>query len=357
MQEVRREISEPPLVTSYQALLQNNDLHSSSLKNENLSVQEIDLPLIDLCNLQSENRENSRLCAKEIVGAASDWGFFQVLNHGISLELLEKIKREQVKLFRLPFEKKVSSGVLNDSYRWGNPTATSASQFSWSEAFHVPLEKISDEDCNYGEFSSLREIMKKLAMAMSSLAQTIADILAQNLGYTCHDFPQNCDERTCFLRLNRYPPCPFSWPETGGGASGLISHTDSDYLTILHQDQVGGLQVMKDSRWVSVRPNRNALIVNIGDLFQAWSNDVYKSVEHRVIANAKRERFSFAYFLCPSYQSTVGAYAQPSRYRSFTFGEFREQVQDDVKRIGRKVGLPRFLMDHAEQHIHKQIDF
>lgn len=156
MQEVRREISEPPLVTSYQALLQNNDLHSSSLKNENLIVQEIDLPLIDLSDLQSENRENSRLCAKEIVGAASDWGFFQVLNHGIGLELLQKIKREQVKLFRQPFEKKVSSGVLNDSYRWGSPTATSPSQFSWSEAFHVPLEKISDEDCNYGEFSSLR---------------------------------------------------------------------------------------------------------------------------------------------------------------------------------------------------------
>lgn len=110
--------------------------------------------------------------------------------------------------------------------------------------------------------------MKKLAMAMSSLAQTIADILAQNFGYACHDFPQNCDERTCFLRLNRYPPCPFSCPETGSGTSGLISHTDSDYLTILHQDQVGGLQVMKDSQWVSVRPNRNALIVNIGDLFQ-----------------------------------------------------------------------------------------
>lgn len=158
MQEVRREISEPPLVTSYQALLRNNDLHNStSLKNENnIIVQEIDLPLIDLCNLQSENRENRILCAKEIIGAASEWGFFQVLNHGISLELLEKIKREQVKLFRLPFEKKVSSGVLNDSYRWGNPTATSASQFSWSEAFHVPLEKISDEDRNYGEFSSLR---------------------------------------------------------------------------------------------------------------------------------------------------------------------------------------------------------
>ncbi|KAJ4746977.1 2-oxoglutarate (2OG) and Fe(II)-dependent oxygenase superfamily protein [Rhynchospora pubera] len=333
------EISEPPLVTSYQALLQNNDFHSH-LKTESI-VQEIDLPMIDLCNLQSENREKRRLCAEEIVKAASEWGFFQVLNHGISLELLEEIKREQVKLFRLPFEKKVSSGILNDSYRWGNPAALSVDQFSWSEAFHVPLDKISDEDCSHGEFSSLRESMKNLGMAMSNLGRALADVLVQNLGYSCGNFPKNCDEKTCFLRLNRYPPCPFSRPETGA-ACGLVSHTDSDYLTILYQDHVGGLQVMKDSRWVAVRPNRNALIVNIGDLFQAWSNDAYKSVEHRVITNAKRERYSIAYFVCPSYDSTIGANAQPSRYRSFTFGEYRKQVQDDVKRTGKKFGLSRF---------------
>jgi isopenicillin N synthase-like dioxygenase len=112
--------------------------------------------------------------------------------------------------------------------------------------------------------------MKKLALAMMTLARALADVLAQNLDNACHDFPQNCNEKTCFLRLNRYPPCPFFWQETGE-ATGLVSHTDSDYLTILYQDQVGGLQVMKDSCWVSVRPNRNALIVNIGDLFQVPS--------------------------------------------------------------------------------------
>jgi isopenicillin N synthase-like dioxygenase len=63
-----------------------------------------------------------------------------------------------------------------------------------------------------------------------------------------------------------------------------------------------------------------------------------------VVTNAKRERYSIAYFVCPSYGSSIGAYAHPSRYKSFTFGDYRKQVEDDVKRIGRKVGLPRFLM-------------
>lgn len=98
---------------------------------------------------------------------------------------------------------------------------------------------------------------------MSKLANTLARVLAERLGHAGERFPEGCDERTCFLRLNRYPPCPLS-PD----AFGLVPHTDSDFLTVLCQDQVGGLQLMKGSRWLAVKPIPNALIVNIGDLFQ-----------------------------------------------------------------------------------------
>lgn len=108
-----------------------------------------------------------------------------------------------------------------------------------------------------------RDVMEKLSSPLSELAGIIARGLAENLGYDGENFPQNCNKNTCFLRLNRYPPCPLS-PET----FGLMPHTDSDFLTILYQDQVGGLQLMKDNKWVAVKPNPDALIVNIGDLFQ-----------------------------------------------------------------------------------------
>jgi gibberellin 2-oxidase len=72
---------------------------------------------------------------------------------------------------------------------------------------------------------------------------------------------------------------------------------------------------------------------------QAWSNNRYKSVEHKVVANATSERFSAAYFLCPSYDSPVGTCGEPSPYRSFTFGEYRRMVQEDVKRTGRKITM------------------
>lgn len=302
-------------------------------------VEEHELPVIDLRSLRSENEEERVSCVSEIVRASSDWGFFQVLNHGVSNELLGGMSREQKRLFELPFEMKASAKLLNGSYRWGTPTAKSLDQFSWSEAFHVPLAKISDPDCCSSEFGSLSDAMERLAGTMSELARMLAGVLAENLGSPGDQFTKSCSKSTCFLRLNRYPPCPFS-PET----FGLMPHTDSDFLTILHQDQVGGLQLRKDSKWIAVKPNPDALIVNIGDLFQAWSNDVYKSVQHKVMTNTKVERYSVAYFLCPSNQSTIGSCREPSIYKKFTFGEFRRQVEEDVKRSGYKVGLPRFLL-------------
>lgn len=105
--------------------------------------------------------------------------------------------------------------------------------------------------------------MERFASAVSELAATIAGVLAGNLGHRGKLPTESCSKASCFLRLNRYPRCPFSQE-----AFGLVPHTDSDFITVLHQDQVGGLQLMKDSNWVAVRPNPDALIVNIGDLFQ-----------------------------------------------------------------------------------------
>jgi gibberellin 2-oxidase len=105
--------------------------------------------------------------------------------------------------------------------------------------------------------------MEQFATTVSNLAQTLADILAEKLGHQSSFFKENCLANTCYLRLNRYPPCPIDFR-----IHGLVPHTDSDFLTILYQDQVGGLQLVKDRKWVAVKPNPHALIINIGDLFQ-----------------------------------------------------------------------------------------
>lgn len=349
MDRINANKSDPPFEETYKNLFLKHNITPLITSPATAKIEEHDLPLIDLGRLVATMEEQEK-CKREIAEASREWGFFQVVNHGISPHIFGDLTKEQVKVFREPFNKKKGDNCMNlrlppGSYRWGSPTATCLTQLSWSEAFHIPLADI----CKTGprniananpHVSNLCTTVKQFATNVSELAHKLANILAEKLG---HDeltfFEDKCLPNTCYLRMNRYPPCP-----KYSHVLGLMPHTDSDFLTILYQDQVGGLQLVKDGKWMSVKPNPDALIVNIGDLFQAWSNGVYKSVVHRVVANPIMERFSTAFFLCPSGEAVIQSYREPSIYRKFSFGEYRQQVQEDVRELGHKIGLSRFLI-------------
>ncbi|KAI3456412.1 hypothetical protein Pfo_013075 [Paulownia fortunei] len=331
------ESPDPPFETTYKNLFNNSPDTLQKNFPELPVVEERELPLIDLNQLDLGDFER-QACKKLIARASQEWGFFQVINHGISRDILEIMRAEQVKLFKKPFQEKKTYKDLNfsaGSYRWGTPSATCLQQLSWSEAFHVSLSDILGS----GGHNSLSSTMEQFATTVSELAQMLADILAEGMDHKTGFFKETCLPSTCYLRLNRYPPCP-RYPQM----LGIMPHTDSDFLTVLHQDNIGGLQLVKDGKWIAVKPNPEALIINIGDLFQAWSNNLYKSVEHRVVANALNERFSTAYFFCPSHDTVIQSGVEPGVYRSFSFGDFRKQVEEDVEIHGHKIGLPRFLV-------------
>ncbi|CAA2996996.1 gibberellin 2-beta-dioxygenase 8 [Olea europaea subsp. europaea] len=333
------ESPDPPFQEKYKNLFNGSaDIELGKNSEELLVVEERELPSIDLnmLNLGDSERE---ACKRQIAEASQEWGFFQVVNHGISSQVLEKMREEQMKAFKKPFHEKTNGKDLKfstGSYIWGTPSPNCLKQFSWSEAYHVSLSDI----LGCGGHCTLSSTMEQFAAQVSELAQKLAEILAEKLGRNYSTFfKETCLQNTCFIRMNRYPACPIS-PEM----FGLMPHTDSDFLTILHQDHVGGLQLVKDGKWIAVKPNPEALIINIGDLFQVWSNNVYKSVNHRVVANKLKERYSTAYFLCPSYDTVIQSCVEPSAYRRFSFREYRQQVQKDVRSLGYKVGLSRFLV-------------
>uniref|UniRef100_A0A7N0RF48 Fe2OG dioxygenase domain-containing protein n=1 Tax=Kalanchoe fedtschenkoi TaxID=63787 RepID=A0A7N0RF48_KALFE len=332
--------SNPPLQETYKTLFEKSQQHSSADSHSGLATgaAKTELPVIDLGPLV-EGRELGKVaeCKREIVKASEEWGFFQVVNHGIASHVLEKVRMEQEALFGRPFEeKKTCMEVAGGSYRWGASTATFLSQLNWSEAFHIPISYL----LTTSEASSKNHLrwMEEYAGKVTDLANKLIKALAEELGRDSTFFNQNCNPSTSFLRLNKYPPCPAT------SMHGLVPHTDTDFLTVLHQDGVGGLQVKKDGEWISVKPNPNALIVNIGDLFQAWSNNVCKSVEHRVVTNQQFERYSVAYFMCPFPETVIKSEGKQHQvYRRFSFREYRDQVDEDVRRHGNKVGLARFL--------------
>lgn len=141
--------TDPPFHQAYKSLIE--DTSNNIFGKKLVLVEECELPLIDLSRIlhndnvvdESEREE----CKEEIARASQQWGFFQVTNHGISKDLLEKMRKEQVKVFKQPFDKKSKEDKFMNfpagSYRWGTPTATCLNQLSWSEAFHIPMADIS----------------------------------------------------------------------------------------------------------------------------------------------------------------------------------------------------------------------
>lgn len=133
---------------------------------------------------------------------------------------------------------------------------------------------------------------------MMALSKKIISILLNCLGEGFEKKYVKSEFSRChgYLRINNY-----SAPESldKGEIEGLGKHTDMSCITILYQDDIGGLQVRsKGGEWVNITPNEGTLVVNIGDLLQAWSNGRLRSSEHRVVLKHCVDRFSVAFFWC-----------------------------------------------------------
>ncbi|KAE8703190.1 Detected protein of confused Function [Hibiscus syriacus] len=273
--------NEPPFFETYKAIFQRSAVEKKKSTIVD-AFEELEIPLIDLGHLNLGPFERQE-CIKKMARAAVEWGFFQIVNHGIPEELLTRLKQEQIKVFQQPFDKKSEDNFLNlsvQSYRWGNPLATCLRNLSWSEVLHISLNDISKMD----EYNKLRKLGYQSELLQREL---LAD-----------------------LELSSIEQIPS--------------------VSIFFHD------LKRNGRWVSVKPNPETLVVNIGDFYQALSNGVYKSITHRVIANQECERYSAAYFYCPTYETVIESCSNPNLYRKFSFKEYREQIQKDVKLLGTK---------------------
>ena len=193
--------------------------------------------------------------------------------------------------------------------------------------------------------------MESFCRGAESVAKLLLELCALGLGLPPETFCKITRDHShsClnFLRLNHYPVCP-----THDLTLGLGAHTDFYVLTLLHQCQVGGLQVGRDGiQWITVKPRHGAYVVNVRDMLQAWTNGRFKSAQHRVVLNDKILRNSVAFFLTPaSFDTVISApheivQADGKReYKSFTYGEYLEFVNTHACKEGKTTvqWLPSF---------------
>ncbi|XP_069150567.1 protein SRG1-like [Solanum lycopersicum] len=262
------------------------------------------VPVIDLQKLISGDSMDSEL--QELHSACQQWGFLQVINHGVTPSLLEDFKREVIQLFKLPMEEKKKLWQQEDSLEgFGNAFVVSEEQkLDWSDMFGIMTlpPRIRKVDLFQKLPSNLRDVLEAYCKEIKSLARIIVCQLTKALRMDEEEMRDLFSDGMQSMRMNYYPPCP-----EPNRAIGLSTHSDPGVLTILFQlNETEGLQVRKDDIWVPIKPLPNALIVNIGDMMEILSNGVYRSIEHRAIVNSNEERLSVATFYYMNLESELG---------------------------------------------------
>nr|XP_009610877.2 uncharacterized protein LOC104104482 [Nicotiana tomentosiformis] len=252
------------------------------------------VPVIDLKKLISGDSMDSEL--QKLHSTCQQWGFLQVINHGVTPSILENFKREVIQLFRLPMEEKKKLWQQEDNHEgFGQLFVVSDEQkLDWSDMFYLTTlpPHIRQMDLFQKLPSNLRDIMEAYCKEIKSLAMIILSQLAKALSMDEKEMRELFSDGVQSIRMNYYPPCPE--PDK---TIGFSPHSDADALTILFQlNETEGLQVRKDGIWVPIKPLPNALIVNIGDIMEIVSNGVYRSIEHRAVVNSNKERLSVATF-------------------------------------------------------------
>ncbi|XP_058206291.1 protein DOWNY MILDEW RESISTANCE 6 [Rhododendron vialii] len=281
-----------------------------------------DVPIIDL---GSEDRTS---IVQQIGNACLLYGFFQVINHGVSMEAAERMQEVAHEFFLLPVEEKMKlysddpakTMRLSTSFNVKKETV-----HNWRDYLRLhcyPLDQYVPEWPSNP--SSFKDTVSDYCKQVRELGFRLQELIAESLGLEKDHIKDVLGEQGQHMAVNYYPPCP--QPEL---TYGLPGHTDPNALTILLQDlQVSGLQVLRDGMWMAVKPHPKAFVVNIGDQLQALSNGRYKSVWHRAIVNADKPRMSIASFLCPSNEALISPPAKLTEdgtgavYKSFTYAEY-----------------------------------
>jgi isopenicillin N synthase-like dioxygenase len=269
------------------------------------------LPVIDIADLAGDAAAR-RSVAQKLRAACVDTGFFYIKGHGAPSALIDEVFRQSRAFFALPMEQKLALPSANSRCRHGYEplkaqTLEPGAPPDLKEGFLAGEDLAADHPAvvndpgNIGpnqwppQLPSFKAAMTAYVAEMKALTKTLMRGLALSLDLEEDYFDDFCRDPVLTLRLLHYPPQPAN---PAPNEKGCGAHTDWGGITVLLQDDAGGLQVRHaDGSWISAPPLAGTFVVNIGDLFARWTNNLYRSTVHRVVNASGRDRYSVPFFL------------------------------------------------------------
>jgi isopenicillin N synthase-like dioxygenase len=279
------------------------------------------IPIIDISPLVLATGDRYAVAA-QIGQACHDCGFFYIVGHGLDEGLQQRLEQLSRQFFAQQLETKMEISMALGGRAWrgyfpvggeltsGKPDIKEGIYFGAELGDEHPLVKADTPMHGSNLFPSniplFRETVLDYMAAMTQLGHTLMAGIALSLGLEESYFADRYTSDPLILfRIFNYPPDPSS-PDTQQ-SWGVGEHTDYGLLTILKQDDSGGLEVKSKSRWIAAPPVPGSFVCNIGDMLDRMTGGQYRSTPHRVKNLAQRDRLSFPFFFDPNFDAEVKA--------------------------------------------------
>ena len=299
------------------------------------------IPKIDISGIK--DKEFSKTLLQDFYHAYNKYGFGYIINHGIEKPLIDQLFRVSKDFHSQKLSDKMKV-ALDHNHRGYiaintstdvNSKLADVKKSNQSESFmmmredkyEVPDVYLSGPN-QWPEIENFKEVLEKYASQMTKLGRNLMRLALLSSGVSDLSVMQSFETPTIWLRLLHYPPIPKTSPSD---LYGSAPHTDFGCLTILAQDEIGGLQVhTKEGEWIDVPKVEDSFVVNVGEMLSRLTKGLLRSTPHRVINKSVRERYSCPFFFDPH----TNAIIQPlngtgkPKFSPINFGEFlREELE------------------------------
>ena len=271
------------------------------------------IPVIDFSQFDS----SKKAIAEEVRGACLQHGFFYIAGHRVPVELQEDLKKHSQDFFSLPVEEKMKIEMQHGGKAWrgyfplngeltsGKPDLKEGIYFGTELPADDPRVQqglpLHGKNLFPAHPAALKNSVLEYIDEVTRLGHLVMRAISLSLGLEeDYFFTRYNQDPLILFRIFHYPPQPAPGIQWGVG-----EHTDYGLLTILKQDEVGGLQVKTGEGWTDAPPVENTFVCNIGDMLDRMTGGLYRSTPHRVLNTSQKDRYSFPLFFDPGFDTKI----------------------------------------------------